>query len=144
MERSAPKVKRPIFVKTSGRGFYDITSSVAQVVSGSEVQDGLANVYIAHTSASLIISENADPDVRVDLEAFMSRLVTDGASYYKHTAEGRDDMAAHIRSCLTNVSVGIPVRDRRLALGTWQSVFLWEHRYHAHQRQVFVTVVGSV
>ncbi|MDB4962108.1 MAG: hypothetical protein JWP01_2107 [Myxococcales bacterium] len=130
-------------VSTRGRGTYDITRDVRQVVAASGAKDGVATVWIHHTSASLIICENADPDVRRDLEAFMARLVPDGDRLFVHTAEGEDDMPAHVRSVLTQTSIGIPITDGKLVLGTWQGLYLWEHRTSAHQRRVTVTVIGE-
>jgi secondary thiamine-phosphate synthase enzyme len=133
---------RSISVKTRGRGTYEITQEVQRIVAESEIPDGLCTVFVHHTSASLILCENADPSVRDDLEAFMPRLVSDGDPSYTHTAEGADDMAAHVRSVLTQASIGIPVAGGRCALGTWQGVYLWEHRLAPHSRRVTVTVIG--
>jgi len=130
-------------VATRGRGTQDITRDVAKIVGESRVRDGLATVWIHHTSASLMICENADPDVRRDLEAFVSRLVPDGDKLFVHTAEGDDDMPAHVRSVLTQTSIGIPIADGRLVLGTWQGLYLWEHRTSPHRRQITVTVIGE-
>lgn len=130
-------------IATSGRGTYDITQLVRGVVTASAAREGLATVWIAHTSASLIVSENADKDVRRDLDAFMARLVPDGDRLFIHTAEGDDDMPAHVRSVLTQTSIGIPIADRRLALGTWQGLYLWEHRTSPHERTVTVSVIGE-
>jgi secondary thiamine-phosphate synthase enzyme len=130
-------------VATRGRGTQDITRDVARIVGDSRVRDGLATVWIHHTSASLMICENADPDVRRDLEAFVSRLVPDGDKLFVHTAEGDDDMPAHVRTVLTQTSIGIPIADGRLLLGTWQGLYLWEHRTSAHRRQITVTVIGE-
>lgn len=130
-------------VATTGRGTYDLTQLVHGVVTASGAREGLATVWIAHTSASLIVSENADPDVRRDLEAFLARLVPDGDPLFVHTAEGDDDMPAHVRSVLTQTSIGIPIADGRLALGTWQGVYLWEHRTRPHRRTVTVSVIGE-
>jgi len=130
-------------VSTRGRGTYDITRDVRNVVTASRARDGLATVWIHHTSASLIISENADPDVRRDLEAFLARLVPDGDPLFVHTAEGADDMPAHVRSVLTQTSIGIPIADGTLVLGTWQGLYLWEHRTSPHERRVTVTVIGG-
>lgn len=128
---------------TQGRGFYDLTSDLARSVESSGIDSGLCHVFIQHTSASLIINENADQDVRVDLETFMADLVPDGDSRFLHQAEGPDDMPAHIRSVLTATELTLPVRDGCLILGTWQNVYLWEHRTHQHKRRVLVTVQGS-
>lgn len=130
-------------VATRGRGTYDITREVAAAVTASSARQGLATVFIHHTSASLIICENADPSVRSDLEAFAARLVPDGDPMFTHDAEGDDDMPAHVRTVLTQTSIGIPVVDGALALGTWQGLYLWEHRTHPHRRRVSVTVLGA-
>ena len=130
-------------IATPGRGTTDITRQVAQIVSASEVGDGLCNVFLHHTSASLILCENADPDVRSDLERFARRLVPDGDPIFEHTAEGPDDMPAHVRSILTQSSLCLPVTGGRLALGTWQGVYLWEHRHAPHERRLSVTLVGE-
>jgi secondary thiamine-phosphate synthase enzyme len=129
-------------VATTGRRTYEITRRIQEVVAASGIGRGLCSVFVHHTSASLIVCENADPDVRRDLETFFSRLVVDGDRAFIHTAEGPDDMSAHLRSILTLTSVSIPVERGRCDLGTWQGVFLWEHRTHAHQRKVTVSVVG--
>jgi secondary thiamine-phosphate synthase enzyme len=129
-----------IDVATRGRGTYDITSAIADAVARSGVVDGLATVFIHHTSASLIVCENADPAVRADLDAFFARLVPDGDRLFTHDAEGDDDMPAHVRSVLTQTSLGIPVAAGRLDLGTWQSIYVWEHRTAQHQRRVTITV----
>ncbi|MBA1147235.1 YjbQ family protein [Ectothiorhodospiraceae bacterium WFHF3C12] len=128
---------------TSGRGTTEITRDVAEAVRASGVKTGLCHVFIRHTSASLIITENADPAVRRDLDRFMARLVPDGDTLFEHDAEGPDDMPAHVRSVLTQTALTIPVTDGRPALGTWQGVFVWEHRTGAHRRNLIVTVSGS-
>lgn len=127
-------------MRTGGRGFQEITQDVAAVVRESGVADGLCNVFVPHTSASLLAGENWDSSVRRDLEAFMSRLVPDGDPRYEHDAEGPDDMPAHIRTMLTQSSIVIPVAGGGLQLGTWQGIFLWEHRTTQHQRRILVTV----
>ena len=129
-------------VRTQGRGSQPITDAVRSVVSESGVEVGLCSVFIHHTSASLVITENADPDVRSDLDGYLSRLVPDGDPHYRHTAEGPDDMSAHIRSALTLTSVTIPVRNGKPDLGTWQGVFVLEHRTSPHQRRITISVVG--
>jgi secondary thiamine-phosphate synthase enzyme len=129
-------------VETRGRGTREITREVQESVTSSGISEGLCTVFVHHTSASLIINENADPDVQRDLDAFLSRLVPDGDSLYVHTMEGPDDMPAHVKTALTQTSLGIPVSGGRCALGTWQGIFLWEHRRRGHRRQVTVTVVG--
>ena len=128
-------------VRTRGRGTIDITRDVAAVVARSRIPDGLATVFVHHTSASLIVCENADPTVRRDLEAFAARLVPDGLSIFEHDAEGPDDMPAHVRTVLTLTSIGIPVASGRADLGTWQGIYLWEHRTAPHARKITVTVV---
>jgi secondary thiamine-phosphate synthase enzyme len=134
---------RTLQVDTPGRATVEITDQVQRVVAESEITDGLCNVFVHHTSASLIICENADPTVRDDLERFAGRLVPDGDAIYRHTAEGPDDMPAHVRSVLTQPSISIPVARGRCSLGTWQGVYLWEHRHARHRRKVTVSVVGS-
>ncbi|MAY81999.1 MAG: secondary thiamine-phosphate synthase [Deltaproteobacteria bacterium] len=130
-------------VNTSGRGFTNITQQVAQAVDDATTHQGLCHVFVHHTSASLIIQENADPDVRVDLNAFFARLVPDGDSLYRHTDEGPDDMSAHVRSVLTATALTIPIDQGHLDLGTWQGIYLWEHRTSPHQRRITVTIVGA-
>jgi secondary thiamine-phosphate synthase enzyme len=135
--------RQSLSVATKARGTVDITREIAQIVRSSGVTDGLATVWIHHTSASLIVCENADRSVRRDLDAFMARLVTDGDPLFTHDAEGDDDMPAHVRSVLTQTSIGIPIADHELVLGTWQGLFLWEHRTSPHHRQITVTVIGE-
>ena len=130
-------------VPTRGRGFTDITAQVDNLVAASGVQVGIANIFTAHTSCSLLISENADPAVRRDLERWFARAVPDGDALFEHDAEGSDDMPAHVRSALTGVTLTVPVSDGRLQLGTWQGIYLWEHRTRPHQRKVVVTVLGQ-
>ena len=130
-------------VDTRGRGTFDITARVQAVVREAQVSSGLCNVFIHHTSASLIVCENADPSVRADLERFAARLVPDGDRLFEHTDEGPDDMPAHVRSVLTATAVALPVAGGRCDLGTWQGVYVWEHRKAPHRRRVTVTVVGS-
>ena len=129
--------------RTRGRGALDLTRDVARVVAGSGVRTGLCNVFLQHTSASLLLTENADPAVLQDLETILARLAPDGDRAYVHDTEGPDDMAAHARAVLTANSLALPVSEGRLALGTWQGVFLWEHRRAPHTRRVIVTVVGE-
>ena len=133
-----------LVVETRGRGTYEITGRIADAVAAANVGSGLCHVFIAHTSASLILCENADADVRRDLETFMADLVPDGDPRFVHTAEGPDDMPAHVRSILTTSDLTLPIRDGRLALGTWQGVYVWEHRRAPHRRRVIVTVVGDL
>ena len=132
-----------IVVSTPGRGTIEITREVQARVATSGVGFGLCSLFIHHTSASLIISENADPDVRVDLDAFLARLVPDGDRLYRHVDEGPDDMPAHVRSVLTATSLTLPIQDGRCALGTWQGIFLWEHRHRPHRRRVTVSCWGT-
>jgi len=136
-------VQHAITVQTRGRGVYEITSEVERLVRTASVTRGLCNVFVQHTSASLIICENADPQVLRDLDAFMNRLVPDGDHLFRHTAEGPDDMPAHVRSVLTQASITIPLDNGRLMLGTWQGVFLYEHRHASHARRVTVTIHGD-
>ena len=128
-------------IATTGRGTYDVTREVARAVP-RELACGLAVVFCHHTSASLIVSENADPVVRADLERFLARLVPDGDRLFAHTDEGPDDMPAHVRTVLTQTSLTIPIADGRLALGTWQGLYLWEHRAAPHRRRLSVTIAG--
>jgi secondary thiamine-phosphate synthase enzyme len=130
-------------VATRGRGTYDITRDVAKIIGASAARTGLATVFIHHTSASLIICENADPSVREDLERFAARLVPDGDPLFEHDDEGPDDMPAHVRSVLTQTSIGIPIVDGKMTLGTWQGLYLWEHRTAPHARKVTVMVLGE-
>lgn len=132
-----------IRVDTRGRGTYELSADIQAAVQSSGITTGMCHVFIRHTSASLIMCENADPLVMHDLETFMSRLVPDGDPMFKHTAEGPDDMPAHIRSVLTQTDLNVPVQDGRCALGTWQGIYLWEHRHASHERKVLVTVHGE-
>ncbi|MBQ5949129.1 secondary thiamine-phosphate synthase enzyme YjbQ [Massilia sp. ST3] len=127
---------------TAGRGTQDITDAVAGIVRQSGAQTGIAHVFVQHTSCSLTITENADPDVRRDLETIIARLAPDGDRAYRHDAEGPDDMAAHARTMLTDTALTVPIGGGRLLLGTWQGIYLWEHRSAPHRRQVVVTVIG--
>ena len=129
-------------VSTEGRGTYAITDRVARAVGAAGVDTGLCTVFLHHTSASLILCENADPSVRSDLEAFFARLVPDGDPLFTHTAEGPDDMPAHVRTVLTQNSLAVPVAGGRLDLGTWQGLYVWEHRTSPHRRRVSITVVA--
>ncbi|XYJ08355.1 secondary thiamine-phosphate synthase enzyme YjbQ [Telluria sp. B2] len=127
---------------TRGRGTRDITEEVARVVRDSGIRCGLAQVFVQHTSCSLTITENADPDVRRDLETIIGRLAPDGDPAYRHNDEGPDDMAAHARNVLTDTGLTVPIGGGRLLLGTWQGIYLWEHRSAPHRRRVVVTVIG--
>lgn len=130
-------------VATSGQGLYEITDRVAAVLGDSGIRTGLATVFCRHTSASLTIQENADPDVRTDLAGFFARLVPEGMDWLTHTIEGPDDMPAHIKAALTDVSLTIPVADGAPGLGTWQGIYLFEHRTRPHRRRVMVHVIGE-
>ncbi|NEP83827.1 MAG: YjbQ family protein [Okeania sp. SIO3B3] len=129
-------------INTSGKSLLKITSKVQESVARSGVKTGLCNLFLRHTSASLIIQENADPDVLVDLENFISKLVPEGY-HYIHSAEGPDDMPAHIRSVLTHTSEQIPINNGRLVLGTWQGIYVWEHRQHSHRRDLVIHISGD-
>jgi len=130
-------------VATRGRGLVDITAQVQMLVGRSGVRAGLCHLFIHHTSASLLITENADPEVHRDLERFMARLVPDGDPLFKHDAEGPDDMPAHVRAILTQTSLAVPVQAGRCDLGTWQGIYVWEHRHAAHRRRLTITVLGN-
>ena len=132
-----------IEVPTRGKGLYEITGAIEDWLEGLGASTGLLTVFVQHTSASLIIQENADPDVRRDLEHFFARLVPDGDPLFAHTVEGDDDMAAHVRTALTAVNLSIPVSQGRLALGTWQGIYLWEHRRSPHSRAITAHFVGE-
>jgi secondary thiamine-phosphate synthase enzyme len=132
----------PLKLSVEGQGLYDISHKVRAAVAGSRVTEGLVTVFIRHTSASLVIQENADPSVRRDLAAWLDRLVPEGDALYTHTAEGPDDMPAHIKGALTATSLSIPLMGGSLALGTWQGIYLWEHRHHRGEREVIVNVMG--
>jgi len=129
-----------ISIKTQGRNTIDITDEVERLVAQSSIEVGLCNLFIQHTSASLILCENADPDVRLDLENFMQQIVKDGDPLFRHTAEGSDDMPAHIRNVLTSSSLTIPIANGRCLLGTWQGIYLWEHRLNSHVRNIIVSI----
>src|SRR5690242_11426107 len=132
--------RRELAIRTNGRSFIELTKDLASAVIDSGIADGMCNVFVPHTSASLLAGENWDPSVRRDLEAFMSRLAPDGDPRYEHDAEGPDDMPAHIRTMLTQSSIVIPIGGGKLQLGTWQGIYLWEHRTTAHDRRIIVTV----
>jgi len=134
--------QKSLTIATPGRGTQDITAALQAIVDESAIEQGLCQVFIHHTSASLILCENADPDVRVDLETFMARIAPDNDPDFIHTAEGPDDMPAHVRSVLTQSSISIPVAARRCDLGTWQGIYLWEHRTAPHSRKITVTIIG--
>jgi len=136
-------VQKSLEVRTRGRGTLEITDLGEEAVRNSGIRAGLCNVFLQHTSASLMLCENADPDVRADLERFMSRLAPDGDPLFRHRTEGPDDMPAHVRTVLTHSSLTIPVQDGRMVLGTWQGIYLWEHRAAPHRRRVTVTLYGD-
>jgi secondary thiamine-phosphate synthase enzyme len=129
---------------TSGKGTYEISCEVEQVVEQSNIRYGTVTIFVKHTSASLVLMENADPSARRDLEAFFDKLVPEDANYFTHTCEGPDDMPSHIRMALTRSSEVIPVHERRMMLGTWQGIFLFEHRRAPHDRRIVVTVMGDL
>lgn len=131
-----------LMIPTRGRATLEITDEVEGIVQSSGVLTGLANVFVHHTSASLIVCENADPTVRADLERFLSSIAPDGDSSYRHRDEGPDDMPAHLRSILTSSSINLPVNRGKLDLGTWQGIYLYEHRTAAHRRRITVTILG--
>jgi secondary thiamine-phosphate synthase enzyme len=130
-------------ISTRGRGLYEFTREVKKWIEQNTFQNGLLTLHLQHTSASLLIQENASPDVRRDFEAFFARLVPDGDPIFEHTLEGDDDMPAHVRTALTTVNLSIPVRKGAMALGTWQGIFLWEHRTHGHSRLVALHFIGE-
>ena len=137
------QASQTLAIRTSGRHFYDVTQKVLDWVNESDFKEGLLTLYVQHTSASLLINENYDSDVLVDLESFFERLVPDGDPLFIHTAEGIDDMPAHVRSALTQISISIPLLNGKLALGTWQGIFLYEHRLASHTRQVLLHLIGE-
>ncbi|MDA0811097.1 MAG: secondary thiamine-phosphate synthase enzyme YjbQ [Verrucomicrobia bacterium] len=130
-------------VSTRGKGTYEVTSEVSKMVRASGIESGTATIFVQHTSCSMIIMENADPSARTDLHAYFDRLVPEDEPYFVHTCEGPDDMPSHIRMCLTDVDKNVPVIGGRLALGTWQGLFLFEHRRAPHTRRIAVSIVGE-
>ena len=138
-----PVIHETITLTTRGQGTYSITDKVAELVRTSGIRDGIVSVLCQHTSCSLVLMENADPSARRDLEAFMTRLVPENQPYFTHTLEGPDDMPSHIKMALTRSSETIPVQGKQLLLGTWQGLFLWEHRDHPHTRRMIVTIIGE-
>ncbi len=132
-----------VTVATRGQGFYEITGALHDLVRQGRVETGLLTVYVRHTSCSLLIQENADPDVQTDLAGFFRRLVPEGMDWLIHTTEGRDDMPAHIKAALTQTSIGIPVASGRAVLGTWQGLYLFEHRRQPHRREVVLHLIGK-
>jgi secondary thiamine-phosphate synthase enzyme len=130
-------------VPTRGRGFVDVTAQLSEWLSKIQAREGLVTIFIRHTSASLLVQENADSTVRGDLERFFSRLVPDGDKLFEHDAEGPDDMPSHVRSALTQTQLAIPVREGRAQLGTWQSLYVWEHRHAPHRRELSLHYLGT-
>jgi secondary thiamine-phosphate synthase enzyme len=140
-----PMIRQDTFAfDTPGRGLVEITPRVSEWVATSGIENGLLTLFIRHTSASLLVQENADADVRADLDRFFARLVADGDPIFRHRDEGADDMPAHVRAALTAVHLSIPVVARELALGTWQGIYVWEHRLRPHRREVAVHLAGDV
>jgi len=135
-------LQEQIAISTNGRGTYEITDRIRDFVESSSLKQGLCHVFVHHTSASLILCENADPSVRTDLETFMLKLVPDGSPMFKHISEGEDDMPAHIRSILTQVSLTIPISNGKCGLGIWQGIYLWEHRLSHHNRKITISLQG--
>ncbi|HED15017.1 MAG TPA: YjbQ family protein [Gammaproteobacteria bacterium] len=138
--------QKTISITSKGRGTYDITGEIEKIIVNNKkrkIHTGLCHVFVRHTSASLILCENADSQVRMDLEHFMAKLTPDGNPLFSHTMEGPDDMPAHIRSILTSNDLSIPITAGQLMLGTWQGVYLWEHRLRSHHRQIVVTIQGQ-
>ena len=136
-------VSHRLAVSTRGKGLYEITRDIAQWIGGAKIKAGLLTVFVQHTSASLLIQENADPDVKIDLNSFFSRIAPEDNRLYEHTIEGPDDMPAHIRAALTPTHLSIPVENGRMALGTWQGVYLFEHRSAPHRRNVLLQIMGE-
>lgn len=130
-------------ISTRGRGTYNITRQITEAIEKSGITSGICHLFIQHTSASLILCENADRTVQEDLDAYMAKLVKDGDSLYRHNDEGPDDMAAHIRTILTQSCLSIPIINGKCDLGIWQGIFLWEHRTHAHRRNIAITIMGE-
>ena len=135
--------QQEIRISTGGRGTYDLSRQVQEAVKASGISTGMCHVFVCHTSASLMICENADPAVMRDLETFMQQQVPDGDPMFTHTTEGPDDMSAHVRSVLTQTDLNVPVSGGKCALGTWQGIYLWEHRTAPHQRKVLLTISGE-
>jgi secondary thiamine-phosphate synthase enzyme len=133
---------RQLTVETSGQGLHDITNEVAAAVRAAGVGEGLCTLFVRHTSASLVIQENADPSAKRDLERWLNRLVPDGDPFYSHDAEGPDDMPAHIKAALTATSISIPIHEKQLVLGTWQGIYLWEHRRRGSRRELVLHIAA--
>lgn len=137
------QVIHEVVVPTRGRGLHEITARIEELTRESGLRTGLATLYLQHTSASLLIQENADPDVRGDLDRFFARLAPDGDPLFRHDCEGPDDMPAHLRTALTSVNLSIPIREGRLTLGTWQGIYVWEHRTRSHHRRLIAHLMGE-
>ncbi len=137
------QVHDSLTVETRGQGLMEITGPLGAWLGRQGLRDGLLTLYLRHTSASLLIQENADPDVQRDLEDFLAKLVPEDPALYRHTAEGPDDMPAHVKAALTQTHLGIPLQDGRLALGTWQGVYLFEHRHAPHRREIALHLIGE-
>jgi secondary thiamine-phosphate synthase enzyme len=137
------QISHSFSMKTPGRGLYEITGQTVSALDQSGLKTGLATLHLQHTSASLLIQENADPDVRRDLERFFARLIPDGDRIFQHTSEGADDMPAHVRTALTAVNLSIPFVSGRMVLGTWQGIYLWEHRIDPHTRKIVLHLIGE-
>ena len=137
------QVSSTLAFDTPARGLFEITSEVSRWVAGTGIGDGLLTLFLRHTSASLLVQENADPAVRADLDRFFARLVPDGDALFRHRDEGPDDMPAHVRAALTAVQLSIPVSQGRPALGTWQGIYLWEHRLRPHRRELSMHLLGE-
>jgi secondary thiamine-phosphate synthase enzyme len=138
-----PQHQQFLTIKTTGKSLSKITSNIQLIVAESGIKTGLCTIFLRHTSASLIIQENADPDVLKDLANFFAKLVPEDGKSYIHDAEGADDMPAHIRTVLTKTSEQVPIAQGRLLLGTWQGIYLWEHRQHGHYREIVVQIIGD-
>ncbi|HEY2102029.1 MAG TPA: secondary thiamine-phosphate synthase enzyme YjbQ [Chthoniobacterales bacterium] len=136
-------IGRQFTISSSGKGTYEITDKVESLVRESRIQNGTVTIFVQHTSCSLIVMENADPSARRDLEEFFDRLVPEGTAYFEHNSEGADDMPSHIRMVLTRTSETIPIMDGRMQLGTWQGIFLFEHRRAPHKRKIALTIIGE-
>src|ERR1051325_3467163 len=143
MPQMLRQASHELTLSTRGRGLYEFTDAVCAWIAKQGFKEGLLTLHLRHTSASLLIQENADPDVRRDLDAFFERLVPDGDPIFIHTAEGDDDMPAHIRTALTTVNLSVPLQSGRLALGTWQGIYVWEHRCSRHTRKIAAHFVGE-
>ena len=131
---------RQLTVRTPGQGLHEVTQQIGRIVNEAKIDEGLCTVFVRHTSASLVIQENADPTAKQDLERWLNRLVPEGDPFYRHDTEGPDDMPAHIKSALTQASLSVPVKNARMVLGTWQGIYLWEHRHRGGEREIVVHV----